>query len=118
MIKIWDKKEKINGVSADYVLESHRIQENDEIFLVINDVTSKVTEIQNKLTIAGIYNIDPNLTTLEVGEEYIRIKKEQEEKQQEDEKVSEIEEMQLKQDEQEKIIADLAYELMLLKGAK
>lgn len=87
MIKIWDKKEKINGVSADYVLESHRIQENDEIFLVINDATSKVTEIQNKLTIAGIYNIDPNLTTLEVGEEYLRIREEQN-RQQEEEKTT------------------------------
>lgn len=84
MIKIWDKKEKINGVSADYVLESHRIQENDEIFLVINDVTSKVTEIQNKLTIAGIYNIDPKLTTLEVGEEYLRIREEQNKQQEEE----------------------------------
>nr|WP_312985530.1 hypothetical protein [Clostridioides sp.] len=102
MIKIWDKKEKINGVSADYVLESHRIQKNDEIFLVINDVTSKVTEIQNKLTIAGIYNIDPNLTTLEVGEEYLRIKAEEEEKQkleqitieQQAEKIKELEQGQ------------------------
>lgn len=84
MIKIWDKKEKINGVSADYVLESHRIQENDEIFLVVNDTTNKVTEIQNKLTIADSFNIDPKLTALEVGEEYLRIREEQNKQQEEE----------------------------------
>ncbi len=117
MIKIWNKKDAINGVDADKVMESSGIKMEDEIFLIVNDVTNKVQEIQDKLTITSIYNIDPKLTTLEVGEEYLKIREEQN-KRQEDEKVSEIDEMQLKQEEQEKIIADLAYELMLLKGAK
>lgn len=102
MIKVWNKKEEINGVSSDYVLESQTIRDSDEIFLVVNDVTGKVSEIQNKLTIADIYNIDPNLTCLEVGEEYLRIKAEEEEKQkleqitieQQAEKIKELEQGQ------------------------
>lgn len=102
MIKIWNKKDDINGIDADKVMESSGIKMEDEIFLIVNDVTNKVQEIQDKLTITSVYNIDPNLTTLEVGEEYLRIREEQNKQQEEEtttlekqaEKIAELEQQQ------------------------
>lgn len=79
-----DKKDAINGVDAEKVMESIGIKFDDEIFLIVDDVTNKVKEIHNKITIASLYNIDPNLTTLEVGEEYLRIREEQNKQQEEE----------------------------------
>ena len=76
MFKIWDKKEKINGVDAEVVIKSNNIKQEDEIFLVIDDNTLKVTEIQFKDVICLNYNISIDLTTEEVAQEYIKIKEE------------------------------------------
>ena len=77
MFKIWDKKEKINGVDAEVVIKSNNIKQEDEIFLVIDDNTLKVTEIQFKDVICSNYNISIDLTTEEVAQEYIKIKEEE-----------------------------------------
>ena len=77
MYKIWDKKEKINGVDAEVVIKSNNIKQEDEIFLVIDDNTLKVTEIQFKDVICSNYNISIDLTTEEVAQEYIKIKEEE-----------------------------------------
>ena len=70
MIKVWNKKDDINGVKAEDVIKSMRIQESDEIFLVIDDVSKRVTEIQFKGIICSNYNIDVNLSCEEVGNIY------------------------------------------------
>ena len=80
MIKIWNKIDKINGVDPDYVLKSHNFSLNDEIFLVINDISGRVEEIQEKLRISSIYNLDANMTVEEVAKEYLRIKEEEKNK--------------------------------------
>nr|WP_312984368.1 hypothetical protein [Clostridioides sp.] len=113
-IIIWDKKSAINGKEAEYFLKERIFSESD-VFLVLDDY-DRVTQIQSVNIIRANYNMPKELTSQEVGEKYIEIIEEQ--NNQEDEKVSTIDDMQLKQEEQEKIIADLAYELMLLKGAK
>jgi len=85
MFKVWNKKEKINGVDAEIIIKSNNIKQEDEIFLVIDDNTLKVTEIQFKDVICLNYNISIDLTTEEVAQEYIRIKeaeKQQAEKEQ------------------------------------
>lgn len=74
MFKVWNKKEKINGVDAEVVIKSNNIKQEDEIFLVIDDNTLKVTEIQFKDVICSNYNISIDLTIEEVAQEYIRIK--------------------------------------------
>ena len=77
MIKIWDKKEAINGVSADIIIETRNIKQDDEIFLVVNDNTHKVTEIQFKDIICSNYNLSMKLSVEEVAQEYIKIKEEE-----------------------------------------
>ena len=74
--KVWDKEEDINGVSADCVIKSHNIKDEDEIFLIINE-KGKVIEIQFKSIIADYYNLDNSLTCKQVAQEYLRIKEEE-----------------------------------------
>jgi hypothetical protein len=113
-VQIWDKKSSINGQEPEYFLKEKMFSEGD-VFLVLNEYNT-ITQIQSVNVIRANYGMPKELTSLEVAERYIGTIEEQ--NKQEDEKVSAIEEMQLKQEEQEKIIADLAYELMLLKGVK
>lgn len=74
--KIWDKKEKVNGVDAEYVINSMRIQEDDEVFLIL-DSANNVQAIEIAKIIKGVYNLDINLTVDEVAKEYIRIHEEE-----------------------------------------
>jgi hypothetical protein len=74
--KIWDKKENINGIDAEYVIDSMRIQENDEVFLIL-DNANNVQAIEIARIIKGVYNLDINLTVDEVAKEYIRIHEEE-----------------------------------------
>lgn len=74
--KIWDKKESINGVDASYVIETHHIKEEDEVFLIIEG--GRVVAIEMANVIKSVYRLDPDLTVDEVAKEYIRIKEEQE----------------------------------------
>lgn len=73
LVKVWDKKESINGIEASDVIASHAIKENDEIFLVLSN-TGRVLEIQFKDIIIDNYNLDANLTCREVADQYLNIK--------------------------------------------
>ena len=74
--KIWDKKEKINNVNAEYVIESLKIRDTDEVFLVLDSV-DEVQAIEISRIIKGVYNLDKNLSVEDVAKEYIRIKEEE-----------------------------------------
>ena len=71
MIKVWNKIDSINGVSASEVIKSMNIKSSDEIFLVIDDITNKVTEIQFKDIICSNYGIDISLSCKEVANKYL-----------------------------------------------
>lgn len=74
--KIWNKIDDINDINADIVIESHRIKEKDEVFLIL-DKMDNVTEIQIKNTIISGYDLDVNLTVEEVAQKYIEIKEQE-----------------------------------------
>ena len=91
--KIWNKKDKINNVDAEYVVNSLNIRETDGVFLII-DQLEEVQAIEIDRIIKGVYNLDANLTVEEVAKEYIRIK--EEEKQQAETHTNTLEEMEKK----------------------
>lgn len=74
--KIWDKKEKINNVSAECIINDLSIREEDNVFLII-DHLDEVQCIEIDRIIKSVYNLDKNLSVDEVAKEYIRIKKEE-----------------------------------------
>ena len=74
--KIWDREEKINNVDAEYIINSLNVRETDGVFLII-DHLEEVQAIEIDRIIKGVYNLDTNLTTEEVAQEYIRIKEEE-----------------------------------------
>ena len=74
--KVWNKKDKINNVDAEYVINSLNIRETDGVFLII-DHLDEVQCIEIDRIIKGVYNLDANLSLEEVAEEYIRIKEEE-----------------------------------------
>lgn len=78
MIKIWDKKEKINGVEAEEILKDNYDFQTSEVFLVLDDY-GRVTNIESANTIKSIYKLDKNLTALETAEKYLEMHKKQEE---------------------------------------
>ena len=91
--KIWNKKDKINNVDAEYVINSLNIRETDNVFLII-DQLEEVQAIEIDRIIKGVYNLDANLTVEEVAKEYIRIK--EEEKLQAEKDVATLEEQEKK----------------------
>ena len=58
IIKAWNKIDPINGVNAEEVKNIHKINDSQEIFLVIDENSNRVKEIQFKDIICEIYNID------------------------------------------------------------
>lgn len=76
MYKIWDKVESINGVEANIVIKSHKIKEDDEVFLVLNKY-NKVIEVNIVDVIKYNYNLNYNLSAEETAQEYIKIKEEE-----------------------------------------
>lgn len=74
--KIWNKQDKINGLNANYFIENLKIQEFDGVFLIIDDYEN-VQAIEIDRIIKSVYKLDKTLTTDEVAQEYIRIKKEE-----------------------------------------
>lgn len=74
--KIWDKKEKINNVNAEYVIDSLGVRDTDKVFLILDNL-GEVQAIEIDRIIIGAYNLDANLTVDEVAKEYIRIKEEE-----------------------------------------
>lgn len=75
--KIWNKKDKIKGTDAEYVIKSHNIKESDEIFLVIDDC-GIITEIQFVDIIKSNLQLNKDLTAEETAQAYIDYKKEEE----------------------------------------
>lgn len=82
IVKVWDKKESINGIEAERVMESQKIGIMEEIFLIVEG--ERVKEIQRKSVIVSNYNLDANLSCLEVAQKYLEIKQQEEQKQQEE----------------------------------
>ncbi|MEY8152330.1 hypothetical protein AB8344_19710, partial [Clostridioides difficile] len=76
MIKIWDKKEKINGVEAEEILKSNYDFQTSEVFLIFDDY-ERVTNIESVNTIKSIYKLDKSLTALETAEKYLEMHKKQ-----------------------------------------
>ena len=88
--KIWNKKDKINNVDAEYVINSLNVRETDGVFLII-DHLEEVQAIEIDRIIKGVYGLDANLTTEQVAKEYIRIK--EEEKLQAEKEITTLEDM-------------------------
>ena len=110
--KIWNKKEKINNVDAEYIIESLNIRDTDEVFLILDNV-DEVQAIEISRIIKGVYNLDANLTVDEVAKEYIRIK--EEEKLQAERSVANTEEQSKKIANLETAILEMMQELKSLK---
>ena len=89
--KIWNKKDKINNVDAEYIINTYNVKKEDEIFLILDSITNRVSEIQFKDIISTNYGIDISLSCEEVAQEYIRIK--EEEKQQAENHMNTLEDM-------------------------
>ena len=70
--KIWDKKESINGVDAETILENRNDIRNEEnVILIYNE--GIVTNIELCSTLKSIYNFDSNLTVEEVANNYLKL---------------------------------------------
>ena len=110
--KIWNKKEKINNVDAEYVIESLKIRDTDEVFLILDNV-DEVQAIEISRIIKGVYNLDANLTVDEVAKEYIRIK--EEEKLQAERSIANTEDQSKKIANLETAILEMMQELKSLK---
>lgn len=75
--KIWNKKDSIKGFSADYIIARNKINEEDEVFLVLDEL-GIVRQMQIVSTIKSVYGFDPNLTAEETAQAYLDLKKEEE----------------------------------------
>lgn len=78
VVQVWNKKTDINGVEASKVIESYNIKDTDEVFLVMDENTQQVSEIQFKSIICSVYDIDSTLDCLTVAQQYLEKKAEQE----------------------------------------
>lgn len=68
--KIWDKKESINNVSAEEVLNSMPELKNSDVILLIQN--NRVTNIEDKDVLISNLNLDSDLSVQEVAEKYIQ----------------------------------------------
>jgi hypothetical protein len=80
MIKIWDRKENINGVSAiDIIARREDIRNCEEVILICNDNDNSVVEqIEFPSILKSNYNLQ-GITALEIGQaylEYLNLEKE------------------------------------------
>lgn len=112
-VKVWDKKESINGIEASRVMEIKEIGIMEEIFLVVEG--ERVAEIQRKSVIASNYNLDLNLTCEEVAQKYLEIKQQEEQKQQQE--ILNLQEQQQEIEALKKQNAELSYLIMQQGGA-
>lgn len=72
MIKIWNKLESINGVSAeDYISNTPAWMLNGDVLLIVDEATEIVTQIQNVNQLRVNLSLDSILTSEEVGQAYL-----------------------------------------------
>ena len=110
--KIWNKKDKINNIDADYFIKDLSIRDTDGVFLVLDNL-EEVQAIEIDRIIKGVYNLDKNLSVEEVAQEYIKIK--EEEKLQVSRQVVNMEEQSMKISNLETSMLQIMQELKDLK---
>lgn len=77
MIKIWDKKESINGCNAkDFLNSSSFFKECDEIILICKE-DGTVTNVESANILRDILKLDSSTPILEVGKIYEQYLKDQ-----------------------------------------
>lgn len=69
-IKVWDKKEPINGVQAEDYLKDNYIMQNTEILLFLND-NGIVEQVQSVNILKSILNLDDTVSAIDVGNKYL-----------------------------------------------
>jgi hypothetical protein len=72
MWTVWNKKDEINGFSADFILDRNKHLANEDV-IYIKTVNGRVTQIEGKMILADHYGIDPTLSDDEFIAEYERI---------------------------------------------
>ena len=72
MWTIWNKMDKINNFSAEFILGRNKHLTNEET-IFIKMTNGRVTQIEGKNILASVYGIDPTLPTDEFIAEYERI---------------------------------------------
>lgn len=77
-VKIWDKRESINGVSANEILEKSKEWNAVNEIILIEDDYGNITNMENPQTLKSFLKCKANLSALEVGELYVEYLKEQE----------------------------------------
>ena len=75
-IEVWNKIDPIKGFDADYWKQSLKLQPTDGVFLVKNSI-GIVERVEKDTVIKGNYNLDINLTTEQVGQEFLRMQAEE-----------------------------------------
>jgi hypothetical protein len=71
MWTVWNKKDEINGFSADFILERNKHLANEET-IFLKSVNGRVTQIEGKMILASVYGIDDTLSNDEFIAEYER----------------------------------------------
>lgn len=82
-VKMWNKKDSINGVSSDIVLERNPLFRDNDVFLIAND-DNIIYEMQICSIIKDQYNLSKSLTSEEIAQKYLEIKEEEKQKTEED----------------------------------
>ncbi len=70
MVKIWDKVESINGISAEFLLSTRDDLRNASEVILIGDESGNITNIEFPHTLKSILQCDSSLSALEVGQLY------------------------------------------------
>ena len=72
MWTVWNKKDEINGFSAEFILDRNKHLANEDV-IYIKTVNGRVTQIEGKMILASVYGIDDTLLNDEFIAEYERI---------------------------------------------
>lgn len=77
IVKVWDKVTSINGVEASAVLESLPMAKDDEVILLVDEISGMVTNIEMKKILTSNLGLSPSLSAMEVGSAYVQHLEEQ-----------------------------------------
>lgn len=72
MWTIWNKKDEINGFSAEYILGRNKHLANEDV-IYLKWVNGRATQIEGKNILASVYGIDATLPDMEFIAEYERV---------------------------------------------